>query len=300
MNLHISTIKGLKLYNNLSSIEDSNSFYIEHEMRHPRKTLENKISALSVSLDNLLAKMSSHNFDPEKHEAISNYLQNINHLYDGLLLIMKATTKPNPSNKNETDIKKWLSENNHKAYTSFKDSTVSHHNFIRKASNLIKHDDVKIDYLYLKNHKGKKVEGFYLSKIVDNKQLSGSISDIHKEYKGSPTAFSFNHFLLRTMGVIALLFYQLNRIIFSKKSSEPQNGKMFLELFRKVSNLKEEFFPDEYGIAYAKLIGMENSVTLSYPHRYKRKEKFDNITSVHPTFEFSQPVQFPYFKLLKA
>ena len=290
MQLNIKKNQSIKLLNNLHNLTEEKSYYKKHRIRFPADLLNEKIKKVNLSLTELLSKIDIYEgFDNGEFEkTIFDYVKYLDDLNDSLLQIMKALTPFKNDYEDIKDVDKWLKEYNSEKYTMFKDATFADNDFIRISSNNIKHGNVRITTLELVNHKYKKVRGFYFSDILDENELFGPKPEIHKHYKNTMTAFSFNHFLLRTAGVVALNFYWLNKIIFKKEKAKINNDHNCImhSFFSKFKDIEEEFFPDEYRVKYAKIVQNHTHITIMY-QRYLKNEKFDDIKSIMPTFKFN-------------
>lgn len=305
MQLNIKKNQSIKLLNNLHNLTEEQSHYKKHRIRFPADLLNEKIKKVDLSLTELLSKIDIYEgFDNGEFEkTIFDYVKYLDDLNDSLLQIMKALTPFKNDYKDIKDVDKWLKEYNSKQYTMFKDATFADNDFIRISSNNIKHGNVRITTLELVNHKDKKVRGFYFSDILDEYELFGPKPEIHKHYKNTITAFSFNHFLLRTAGVVALNFYWLNKIIFGKEKAKINNGYncSIHSFFSKFKDIDEEFFPDEYSVKYAKIVQNQSHITIMY-QIYLKNEKFDDIKVIRPTLKFNRNQKsnekIPYFSLL--
>lgn len=287
MQLNIKDGQSINLINNLYSLPDEDSYYKKYKIRFPVDLINDKMKKVNLSLDELLSIKDNMEYDDGKNEKIIfDYIKYLDDLNDSLLLTIKALT---PYPNNHTDIKevdKWLKQYSADNYTKFKDATFSDNEFIRVSSNSIKHDDVRITSMSLKNHNNKKVYGFYISDILDENQLSGPKPEIHKTYKNTTTAFSFNHFLLRTAGVVALNFYWLNKITFNKIKSKPHNDNTISSFFKKLMNINHEFFPDEYNTKYAKIVKNEKHITIMY-QKFIGNNNFDMIYDIGWSLKFN-------------
>lgn len=305
MQLNIKQNQNITLLNNLYNLSEEQSHYKKHKIRLPADLLNERIKKVDLSLTELLSKIHIHEgFDNGEFEKIIfDYVKYLDDLNDSLLQIMKALTPFKNDYKDIKDVDKWLKEYNPEKFTMFKDATFADNDFIRISSNNIKHGNVRITTLELSNHKDKKVKGFYFSDILDEDELSGPKPEIHKHYKNTITAFSFNHFLLRTAGVVALNFYWLNKIIFKKEKAKINNSYNYniYSFFSKFKDIEEEFFPDEYSVKYAKIVQNESHLTIMY-QKYLKNEKFDDIKAINSTFMFNSNKKsnekVPYLSLL--
>lgn len=218
MQLNIKPNESIKLVSNLYDLSEDSSCYKLHKIPFPAELLLGKLKKVSWSLDEVIKIKDEQWFDEGQNEKIIfDYVKYLDDLNDSLLQVMKALTPYTISQEDIKEADKWLKKYNSDNYTKFKDVTLADNEFIRVSSNNIKHGNVKITPLSITNHNNKKVFGFYFADILDEEQLSGPKSEIHKPYKNTTTAFSFNHFLLRTAGVMALNFYWLNKILFKNE-----------------------------------------------------------------------------------
>jgi len=299
MELRVSPKNGVKLYSNLMNTEDEYSS--EHKIKHPADIFRVSIEKLDSAFDDLLLMKESHASDPRKEKAIFNYILELDAFYDRLLLIMKGMTAP--SQEDNKDVTKWLTNNNANQYNQFKDATAKPHNIIRKAANGIKHDTLAVEYLTVNNHKNIQVEGFYFSNIVGDDELIGPEPEIHKSYKDSSTAFSNDYFIRYTAGFVASCIFHLNHILFKGCKNKPSKFDVLHSYFTKKQVSGQLLFPNEYNSDVASFKEDSNSIIIKYPSKEKRDVNVDLIASVRPFFRINQRTsrsnnQMPYFKLL--
>ena len=300
MQLNIRPNKNIKLLQNLYYLSEEESFYKKYKVRFPAELIIDKMLMVNLALDEVLNIKDNMDCDDQKRaKIIFDYIKYLDDLNDALLLTIKALT-PYPEKQNdEKEVDKWLKKYNANSYTKFKDATFSDNDFIRVSSNNIKHDDVRVNFMSLINHNQKNVYGFYLSDILDEYESSGPKPEIHKPYKNTTTAFSFNHFLLRTAGVVALNFYWLNKIIFNKTKKKPHSDNTILSFFSKLKGIEHEFFPDEYNVKYAHIQNNKEFITVLY-QKYSSKENFDTIQKINLTLKarVGKSEKLPYVTLI--
>lgn len=299
MELRVSRESGLKLYSKLTELETK--FHEEHLMKHPADVLEASIEKLCFSLKKLLSTRNIHGFDDNKGKAICDHFLEVDSFYDRLFLIMKALSPVSGTDNKDAIL--WLKENNHDAYSRFKDSTAKAHKLIRKVSNGIKHDSLSVEYLILTDHRNREVDGFYFAKTVGEKELQGPCKDIHDDYKGSSTAISYDYFIRYTAGFVALCLFHLDKIFFKKVKNSKVKFLRLYQFFEKQKDVGDLVFPNEYGCNLADFRIENFSVIVKFPSRIKKNNEVDKILGVKPLFKFNRRTnsshnQWPYFKLL--
>lgn len=304
MQLNIKPNQSISLISNLYNLSEDKSYYKKHKIRFPAELINEKLKKVSWSLDEVLKLKDTQEFDEGQNEKIIfDYIKYLDDLNDSLLQVIKALTPYTDEQETITDVTKWINKYNKESFTKFKDATQKDNEFIRVSSNNIKHGNVRITSFSLVNHNNKKVYGFYFSDILDEDGQYGPKPQIHKPYKNTVTGFSFNHFLLRTAGVVALNFYWLNKILFDKEKSKPHNDATVYSFISKFTNIEKEFFPDEYSTKYAKIIKNKSYLTLKY-EKYMRNEEFDNIKNISWTLKFNSHdgksnEKLPYMSLVR-
>ncbi len=287
MQLNIKPNQSIKLINNLYHLPDDKLFYKQYKIRFPSELILDKMKKVNLSLDDVFTIKDNSDYDDGKKEKIMfDYIKYLDDLNDSLLLTIKALTPFPQNHQDDREVTKWLKKYNSEHYTQFKDATFSDNEFIRLSSNNIKHDDVRITFMSLNNFNNKKVYGFYICDIIDENELSGPKPEIHKPYKNATTAYSFNHFLLRSAGIVFLNFYWLNKIIFQKTKNKPYRDNTIYYFFNKLSEIEHEFFPDEYKIKYAKIIKNEKNITVMY-EKFIGNHPVDNINNINWTLKFN-------------
>lgn len=301
MELRISRVHGLALYNNLYAVSDENGHHVQHQMRHPADILRQQFDQLVASQRLFKQSITKNGFDESKGREINGYILALDSFFDNMLLIVKSVLAPNDSpNK---DASKWLKAAKSDAYFGLLDSTTKTHGFIRKLANKIKHDAVEINYIEIEDYEGSTVDGFYFSNIVNNQGLSGPDTELYERYRGSSTATSYNYFMLYSTGFIASCVFNLNKLIFNKQMAEGQNVDNIYSFFSEASNVEPRFFPNEYGLDIVEISEHKDTMIAKFPRRVKAKKEYDNIRGISPQFKMNQrtnssSAEFPYFNLL--
>lgn len=295
------TVRGTKLYSNLCAISSETGYHVAHNIKHPADILRLQFDKLNVALDDFLKSIEKNAFDSSKDTAIFSYILSLDTFYDNLLLIIKATSPP--AENDNSDVTIWLKSNKSVIYAQFLDSTSKAHEFIRKLSNKVKHDAVDVNYLELSDHQGVAVKGFYLSNAVGERDLTGPDPAVHKLYKGSSTAISYNFFALYAFGFVAHTLFHLNRLIFSKQKANSVAAPNLHSYFVPGANVHHRFFPNEYGEEFGMVSDKNNVLSIEYPFKVKADKAYDAINGIRPTFKANQRtnsahVELPYFKLL--
>jgi len=299
MELRVSRESGLKLYSKLAGL--GTKYHEDHVIRHPADILKSSVEKLCASLNELLATRNSHGFDKNKEKAICDHVLELDSFYDRLFLVMKGLSPT--GNRDNKDATLWLKENNHEAYTRFKDSTTKAHAMIRKISNGIKHDSLSVEYLTVVDYKNRRVDGFYFAKTVDKEELQGPCQDIHQEYKGSSTAISYDYFIRQSAGFVATCLFHLDRIFVDKIKTPGISFDSLYQFFDKQKSVGNLIFPNEYNCELAEFRVENISIVIKFPSKEKRNKETDMIVSVQPLFKIngrtnSSNNQCPYFKLL--
>jgi hypothetical protein len=272
ISLNLRSNFNLPIYCNLVLLPDDKVFSAQHKnkFRHPADIFLRRFKEIVNSLNELKSFLNG-NRDYEKLErALKQYLHSLDTFYDNLFNII-VCLKP-PSNGNMNNALQWLKENGYKEGKKLRECTLTHHRLISSIVNKIKHDDPEINPISLTWDNGVEVTGFFIGSIVDGEYI-GPDPHIHKPYKGLSTAFSFNHFILKTIGLVYLYSYELNRIIFDKKKTycDKKNDE-FYRLAEFALQIKPYFFPDEYDVPAAKLKKTDNKILIKYPYKYKNKK----------------------------
>lgn len=221
-----------------------------------------------------------------------------------MISIIKRLTSP--QGEDNKDITIWLKAIRSQVYTEFSGRTKAAHKIFRDISNKIKHGHVSIKTLTVENHSREDVRGFYVCSIIGDNDLRGPDNDIHKPYYGCATAFSYNHFILYSIGCIFEYTNHLNKILFKKQSTSKRINNDITKILL-CQNLQHAFFPDEYSKPYAFIKEQKDGrIILKYPHRYKptKKEVFQNIYSVKSAMDFNQRTcsshaKLPYLQLTR-
>lgn len=299
MELRVSSESGLKLYSKLHKLETT--YHEEHPVNHPADVLEDSIKKLCFSLETLLNTRDSHGLDDNKGKAICDHFLEVDSFYDRLFLIMKALSPVCEKDYNDATI--WLKINNSDAYSRFKGSTTKAHGLIRKASNGIKHDSLSVEYLTVKDHKNRKIDGFYFAKTVGQKELQDPCKNIHDDYRGASTAISYDYFIRYTAGFVALCLFHLEKIFLKKAKTSKVKFLPLYQFFDKQKDSGDLIFPNEYGCELAEFRKENYSIIVKFPSRIRKDSEADKILSVHPLFKINSRTkssnnQWPYVKLL--
>jgi len=286
---YLSKENGLSLYDNLLDLSPDYLFHEKHpeKLPHPADILNEKINKLSKKIKPLISDQDNAKHQ-EKSELISSYILELDSFYDSLFLIIKCLTRPQETNNKDTI--KLLKSINPEHYKRFIGATKNLHNSFRVISNKIKHDHVNISTLTIRNHNNRVVHGFYIQSSTGENDLRGPGTMIHESYFGCRTAFSYNHFLLQSIGCIFTYLDQLNKTLFKVRSKTKYDQSELLTIFNNCKIIPYDFFPDEYSRPFARIKDtMDGRTFFEYPYIYKnlRKESFENIYEVKAHLEIN-------------
>jgi len=284
------TKNGIPLYGNLLELEPDQLFHEKHsnKLAHPADILSDKLSNLNGRLKTMVHHQHDEPISDNKTSSISDYILEINSFYDSLFLIIKCLTKPDGTDNQ--DVKIWLKSIKAQSYTDFVSSTNKNHNLFRNISNKVKHGHVGISTLTVYNHKNIMVHGFYIRSITGENDQRGPDPEIHMPYKGCKTAFSYNHFILHSVGCIFYYLHHLNKILFKTKPKNDHKEESALNIVATCEHIAHAFFPDEYSRPYAFVKRQDDGrILFKYPYRYSgNKELFQNIHRVNAYLAFNQ------------
>ncbi|MER0170686.1 MAG: hypothetical protein DU489_08805 [Nitrosomonas sp.] len=309
---YFSEKNAFPLLKNLLDADPSRLFHEQHEIKqaHPADILTEKLNRINAKFQtfwknrSLETQCGDSKNDP-KIESISDYILELDSFYDSLFLIIKCFEFP--QGQDNKDAIKWLQGKKSNIYHNFLGSTKQSQKLFRDIANKLKHDHVSISILTVHNHKNIPVDGFYIQSIVGPNDQRGPDPDIHKPYKRSATAMSYNHFALHSIGCLFLHLDKLNKSLFPKNSSNifeqsaAARGIIFTCEF-----IEHDFYPDEYEKPFIGIKRVDaDKVSLIYPHRYKKSanEFFDKINRVNAPRKFNQRTDssngiIPYLPLL--
>lgn len=298
---------GISLHTNLSNLQETD---IKHQIRRPIEIFDIKMKKITAALKDLDKELESNknetifDHDGTLEKRIFDYVQAIDELYDTSFLIMKAVNET--ISKDNSNAILWCKENCKDKYSGFKGAVDRYHDIIRKISNKIKHDSLKIDFLTLMDNKDNPIHGFYFSNIIGEKNLNGADLEIHAEYKGSSTAFSFNHFIKYTVGFVFYLLDKLNAILFKGekiKNNDYLDCSESLSLISVSKKYKPFFFPDEFSKYVMYVEENKNSFSIIFPYIQNISIGF-SIKSIRPSFRLTNiggvsicRNKFPYLNL---
>ena len=303
MELNIYKDGSFKLTNNLRFNETVKSYHKDYKEEHPSIILKNKLRTLYYLFNELYEiKDTFLIFDESHKNKVFAYTKELQSFNDILLIILKVLTPPTEENKSSKEKfnYKWLNQFNKNVYKQYRDFTKVEIKLINNCSNYEKHKNKNINYIEMDTINNKTIKGFYFTSILeDNSQ--GADEEIHEEYMGSTTAFSINHYLLRTCGIIALNLYSLNKVIYNKESSTKKEDSYLYKIFEKLSKIEHYFFPDEYEKKAAKIAINKNGLHIKF-EKYIKKQEY-NISSIRPLLPAggfdNTSSKIPYFKLLQ-
>ena len=298
---------GIALHTHLNQISKGD---LKHQMRHPAETFDLKINRLLSALKDLDQKVQTRvekniSFDNDESmaKALFTYVQAVDELYDASFLIMKSLSDAVTSENK--DAIKWCQNNCKQPYSEFKGAVDRYHKLIRTISNKVKHDSLMVDFVSLVTNRNVKISGFYFSNVIGDNNLNGADVDIHQEYNGSSTAFSYNFFINYTLGFTFYIIDKLNGVLFKGKRLKNDEyigwpaGSGLLDVFQKYN---KDFFPDEYKQYCMNLNKNKNSMDVTFPYKANPIIGY-RIDRVQPSFRISQSDRefmnkFPYHTLM--
>lgn len=300
---NISDTGSCHLINNLFNNDNIPIYYREYCKRHPGEMILDKIKFINNSLDKLLEISNNYSpFEIGHQDIIFTYIKNIQSFIEILLLTFKLITpKPEEDRRSHRNTSDWLKQYNLTIYNNFKDATDEHNQFINACANYAKHDDAFVRYIEATNYNNKIIKGFYFTSVLDEEGYLVPAPIIHEKYLGTIfTAFSFNHFMLRTGGIIALNLYWANKIIYSKLNSTQYSVTELKSFFQKLSKIENIFFPDEYNSKYAKINFNSHNIHIKFEkyHNYNDKHDFNTMKTrpcIIPNYKGNAKIRMPYW-----
>lgn len=299
--MYITKENGINLYNNLLELSNDQLFNEKYSNRlpHPADILNEKLKSLSQKLKLMLNHENDGSGD-DKATSISNYILDVDRFYDSLFLIIKCLTMP--QGEENKDVIIWLRSIKSQIYNDFVGPTDQKHKLFRDISNKIKHDHVGISFVAIENQKNVTINGFYILSTVGDEDQRGPDPNIHEQYHGIQTAFSYNHFILNSIGCIFYYLYHLNKLLFKKQSKTKNKQDHAYEIASICKNISHDFFPDEYRKPYS-LIKEEKDgkILLTHPYRYKGNKKDFGELKVSAYIEVNERTNkarkiLPYFQ----
>ncbi|EJO2026827.1 TPA: hypothetical protein ACMD0O_004593 [Vibrio parahaemolyticus] len=305
MKLKVSRKGFLALTGNLSNADSSERHFIAKNTRHPFDILKLALDGFYRAQKELIDSEKIHAIDPDrrKSKAISDYFLELDRFYDASLLVMKAMSPA--SDYDNQNVEVWLKKERSGEYTRYKDSVSASHKIIRKIANKLKHDSIELRYIHIVSHNDKTINGFYFSQIVGENSLVGPDTDIHKDYKGTKTAMSYNYSIMYGIGFISLCMASLNKIIFSNSNVEESTHgiESVFSAIMNCSEIKMDFFPNEYSQPTSVVTKSGDFVTVEFPKRIRASKHVDRIRDSKPLFLFNQRTstandQYPYYHLI--
>ena len=300
ISLNLKSNFNLPIYCNLCALPHDKIFSTQHKIkfRHPADIFFRRFKEIVTCLNDLKSFVNGNRDYESLENKLRQYLLSIDTFYDNLFNII-VCLKP-PSDGNMHNAFQWLNENGYREGEKLRESTLRYHRLISSIVNKIKHDDPEINPISLTWDNGIEVTGFFIASIVDGEYI-GPDPKIHKSYKGLSTAFSFNHFLLKTIGLVYLYSYELNRILFNgKKTYFNKKINEFYQLAEFALQIEPYFFPDEYNIPAAKVKKTENKILIKFPYKYKRNKPKKETWTVSSLIRFNPRTnqgagKIPYF-----
>lgn len=305
--LTITKKRGIDLYCNLYNATPDRLYHERHArvLPHPADIVNEKLgnvvnSYLSVCNDR---EVDGSPLDG-KEERIKALVLEVDSFYDAMFLVIKSLTPP--SSEDNKDAIKWLREAGSRPAKTFIGDTKKQHAPFRVMANKLKHDHAAIMYLTVTNHHNVDVHGFYIQSVVGEGDRRGPDPEVHKELQRNvATAFSYNHFLLYTVGSLVHYMHRLNKCLFADKPSEHVPLNLLFTLACSASKLSQEFFPDEYRRSYARVVSQNDgySVTPNYRYKINQNEEVGSIRSVRCGMSVNARTNkshaiVPYFPLL--
>lgn len=297
-----------KLYSNLVNADSSVLYHEKHQniLPHPADILTEKLQKLTKAHKKIL-ELSDTDIPHfvESLDHVAQLIFSVDEFYDSLPLIIKCFTPPNGADNK--DVPRWLKHQKSKPYSRLLDGVSFFHNDFKNIANKLKHDHAEIAKTTLTNHHNIKVHGFYIRVATGENDQRGPAPEIHKKYKGTVnTAFSYNHFMLRSIGHIFNCIDNLNKALFSnQKTVKDHSESSLFSLLVTGSSVTHEFFPDEYSRPYANIKENHDKLEIEFPFRYRKKtnEHFDRIRSVNSPISVngrtnSSHALLPYLQLI--
>ena len=236
---------------------------------------------------------------PEKSDSLNHpvktYIQALTSFYDNIFRILKYSQDLGSKADNNNSIA-WLRDNGSIANKKFFKNTRTQQILISKIDNKLKHEIAEIVEFELvrtyidkvtKIKSTENIEGFYINAAIGEKDLWGPDPDVHTYLDDiTATAISYNFFIVNTCHSLIHWLRVLSSILNNSDENLAESVNSSLtNILMIVSDIKEEFFIDEYKKAYVKISFVGEKYHIVYPYKFKQKiknRKFleDNLSAI--------------------
>lgn len=304
--------RGNALYANLVNAPPMLLFHEAHRpfIEHPADLLHQElddIANLFVQVADAVTTGPADGFEAPVLAETEQLIRTVNELYEQLHVIIKCFSAPDADSEKMT-LHDFLKTRNPHVHQAFLSSTKAHHEQVRIPANALKHRAARLAPISITNHNGVLVTGFYVRTMTGPEDQRGPDPKVHARYRGTVyTAFSYNHFLLRIAGMLYLFLDKLDRALFKQRSPARVPLPPLERVLRRASEIRVEFFPDEYDQATARISATEGRISIRYPQlpRIRPGEAPDHIMSVNARIgNVGRPVSqvhalIPYLQLTR-
>lgn len=248
----------------LASINETDYFYNYYNLRHPLGIFNvsfgyviNDFLKLLIELDEYQNRYSEYN--DYKEIKLGRKLRflfiDLFKFRDSLYEIIQACCKEHICPQENEPIRRWLDKNKYSAGKMLSNKIDNELHYFNIINNKLKHTSATIGTIYFYN-KNQAIFGFYIPGISG--ESVGSDEMIHPRFEGMYTASSYNFMLRNLYYVIYRISNSFKDVIIKhfkdtydldlKINSEYNPGdEKERELFYRMSNLQNIYFPNEVG-----------------------------------------------------
>jgi hypothetical protein len=246
----------------LASIKEFEYFYREYHLRHPGGIFNLGIYYVVRDMLELIEELNEHqnNYDDDRKILLAKKFRDlINDFFkfrDSLDEVVLACCKKDaPPSENEF-IYRWLDKSGYRAGKDIFKQTEQDIAYFRKIYNKLKHTSNSIKTVNFHGSPSA-IMGFYLEGVADDGSL-GPDETIHPKYNGMHSASSYNYtlknlyYLLYKISdsfkyIIIKHFKDVYGVELKPRADYKSNDKLEMELFEKMRNLPNAYFPNEFG-----------------------------------------------------
>lgn len=251
------------LYENLKELQTNktNCFAPISTLERELVTLVKKLAAIDDLQKEIEKSGVQWDVDNNYQDTLLDLIESVDKFYDIAYLLIRNTSDINDGEE-ITNAIDWAKKYENKKY-GFLSAIKSDHEWIRKISNLKKHDDVRIGFFNMTTEAENTVYGFFFG-TIENEAFTPNL-EIHRPYNGMKTGFSYNRFINQLITHILRIIKELNKSLFNganKNQGLPCNDMKKIINFLHIN--KPIYFPDEYSIKMTAIEKGKNSYTLKF------------------------------------
>lgn len=294
----------------LASVKEFEYSYKYYRLRHPGGIYNLATNYVFNDFIELLKELEEHQQDYKTDRPINlekkfrNLINDFFKFYESCFEIIQGCCKQHTLPNDNEFLWKWLEKNKYKAGKELHNKTKDSLEYFRKIYNKLKHTSNALQPVNFHINKSA-IMGYYIQTVAGDGSI-GPDEDLHPKHQGTHSASSYNFNLKKLYYSIYLISNILKEIIIIHfkdvynidlvyNEKYKTNDKLWNELFERIRNLPETYFPNEFGKDIYDIQRDDNKLMFNIKPAQKINLYGSQITFIESGDGFTRSYRMPFF-----